>query len=474
MVPWSCLQGTGSAVSIRSSRRAKRARMKWGAATGLGALLAVTPVALLTVPASALSNWDNVIVKQAQNPSDPTSWLVVGGKRYWIPTGAVFNCLRASGAAGPVLLSIADLNVRPDQNGQHADCGAGNDPRGSLDDAASNTAGTVDVRGWATDRNVRTVSVDIHVYIGGPAGSSAAEGHDIGNTSVYRPDVNNVYPGDGNYHGFDTRIATAKVGSQPVCVYAINLGPGANVLLSCRTVAIDSGSPRGSLDAATGTPSGGVHLGGWATDPSVRANSLDIHVYIGGPAGSSGAEGHDIGLATGYRPDVNAVYPGDGNYHGFDTEVSSSKRGTQQVCVYAINQGPGQNSLLGCRSVFLYVDPYLLPSPFAPNTYAYPLNQGVCALVDQTGSPNNEIYENFVLKGFTATSQQVTCTWWATTQADEHGLLGGIIVSLAGSLSPQAACKWMTGEGYVYLGGEVRCLWTKAYAPTERIDGTYH
>jgi len=26
----------------------------------------------------------------------------------------------------------------------------------------------------------------------------------------------------------------------------------------------------------------------------------------------------------------------------------------------------------------------------------------------------------------------------------------------------------------VYLGGEVRCLWTKAYAPTERIDGTYH
>jgi hypothetical protein len=82
----------------------------------------------------------------------------------------------------------------------------------------------------------------------------------------------------------------------------------------------------------------------------VRTRSLSIHVYVGGPAGS-GAAGYDIGVDRAYRPDVGAAFPGDGNYHGFDSVISTNRTGSQQVCAYAINAGPGNNVLLGCKTV---------------------------------------------------------------------------------------------------------------------------
>jgi surface antigen len=62
---------------------------------------------------------------------------------------------------------------------------------------------------------------------------------------VYRPDVNAVYPGFGNYHGFDRTISTARFGPQEVCAYAINVGPGSNVLLGCTTVTLRAPLPSG-------------------------------------------------------------------------------------------------------------------------------------------------------------------------------------------------------------------------------------
>jgi len=47
------------------------------------------------------------------------------------------------------------------------------------------------------------------------------------------------------------------------------------------------------------------------------------------------------------RPDVDAVHH-MGENHGFDLEVGGPPGAS--VCVYAINVGPGSNSLIACRA----------------------------------------------------------------------------------------------------------------------------
>lgn len=110
----------------------------------------------------------------------------------------------------------------------------GKNPEGVIDDISPVTGG-IHVGGWAFDKDDLSASLDIHVYIGGPAGSNA-EGHPIKSNKL-REDVNTVY-GCGNYHGYDEIILTGKSGNQEIYIYAINIGSGANVLLGSKTVNI--------------------------------------------------------------------------------------------------------------------------------------------------------------------------------------------------------------------------------------------
>jgi hypothetical protein len=230
----------------------------------------------------------------------------------------------------------------------------GASPEGSFDELSS-PPGAVRVRGWAADRDNTGAAIDVHVYIGGPAGTPGAEGHAIG-TGVSRPDVQAVL-GLGSNHGFDTTIATGKRGAQQVCTYGINIGGGNNSLLGCRTVSIADPNPYGHFDDATGG-AGKVVVRGWAADPNDYARAIPVHVYIGGPAGTPGAEGHAIDTGVS-RPDVQAVR-GIGSNHGFDVAVSTAKRGVQQVCTYAINISFGNNVGLECKSVTITDPP---PTP---------------------------------------------------------------------------------------------------------------
>ncbi len=67
-------------------------------------------------------------------------------------------------------------------------------------------------------------------------------------TNGARPDVVAAYPGAGGRTGFTGTIALFGPGRHTVCVFGINVGPGANVLIGCRTV--DVPGPIGSLDSA--------------------------------------------------------------------------------------------------------------------------------------------------------------------------------------------------------------------------------
>lgn len=124
----------------------------------------------------------------------------------------------------------------------------GNNPTGCLDGLVGGT-GTVTVSGWAFDRDDMSASLNIHVYIGGQAGDSNAEGIGWITANTYRPDVDNVY-GCGGYHGYDVTIQTTKTGTQAVYVYAINVGSGENVLIGSGTVNITADTEKPNIESA--------------------------------------------------------------------------------------------------------------------------------------------------------------------------------------------------------------------------------
>lgn len=110
-------------------------------------------------------------------------------------------------------------------------------------------------------------------------------------------------------------------------------------------------NPEGNVDSVTGN-AGSVTVYGWAFDRDSLGTSLDIHVYIGGPAGSTDTEGHPIKADT-ERKDVNTVY-GVGDNHGFEETIITSRTGNQTVYIYAINVGGGTtNPCIGMKTVYI-------------------------------------------------------------------------------------------------------------------------
>ena len=155
-----------------------------------------------------------------------------------------------------------------------------------------------------------------------------------------------IRQGSSNYLGSWTRDSDGYTYNVPstgfmTCGCVNNDGSGAG------------GGLRGSFDGASSPAPGQLRIGGWALDDDVKTTAVSVHVYVGGPAGSAGAQGFDIGAANLHRPDVGAAFPGVGDYHGFERTLDVAKFGSQPVYVYAINAPgtPGGNVLLGTRTV---------------------------------------------------------------------------------------------------------------------------
>ena len=131
--------------------------------------------------------------------------------------------------------------------------GGATKPQGVIDYFAGGE-GCIGINGWAFDMDDPSKSLDIHVYIGGPAGSGSGEGHQI-KADKYRDDVNTVY-GVGNYHGISSTIETNMTGSQTVYVYAIDAGTTwvGNVLIGSATVNITPKPNDCSTGHSWGTP----------------------------------------------------------------------------------------------------------------------------------------------------------------------------------------------------------------------------
>lgn len=102
-------------------------------------------------------------------------------------------------------------------------------------------------------------------------------------------------------------------------------------------------NPIGWVDSLAGG-AGSVTVSGWALDMDAPTQPIAIHVYIGD-------EGHNISLANELRTDVGNAYPGAGNFHGFSKTITTEKTGRQDITVFAINVGEGQNVIIGNGTV---------------------------------------------------------------------------------------------------------------------------
>lgn len=143
-----------------------------------------------------------------------------------------------------------------------------------------------------------------------------------------------------------------------------------------------SNNPSGSIDSVAG----GVHtvrVGGWAYDADDTSKALEIHVYVGGEAGS-GAPGYVIG-ANKLREDVHNAFS-VGKYHGFDEEIVVETYGTKDVYIYAINVGGGGNVCLGKRTVTIAQGPGTTYEDLGTNFYAKIFNTDLgTAIANQNG-----------------------------------------------------------------------------------------
>lgn len=198
-------------------------------------------------------------------------------------------------------------------------------PFGVLDSVVPSAGGAV-VSGWAIDPDS---SAPLRIlYVADGAWS-------VGTADVNRPDLGAAFPTAGPNHGFSQRVDMAP-GTRTVCAAALGAdGSTLHTLLGCRTVNVPNANPFGAVDSVS-TSGGQVTVSGWAIDPDTN-DPIWVHVY---------SAGRSWGFVAGEnRPDVGAAF-GRGSAHGYSATVPKG----DSVCVWAINVGSGQHSLIGCRS----------------------------------------------------------------------------------------------------------------------------
>ncbi|GAA4485366.1 hypothetical protein [Microbacterium panaciterrae] len=241
-------------------------------------------------------------------------------------------------APGNQTICIYGINVSTGTNSLLAPCAQrfvppatdpGTTPIGRLD-GITVAGDQVTLRGWALDPDTNS-SIAVHVYMGGSGAPYVADQN--------RWDIAAAFPGYGPAHGFSIQRPIPPGGAQ-VCAYAINDGKGGNVTLGCQFVApVSSASPFGVFESAVAT-AGGVQVTGWAIDPDTSA-PIAVHFYIDGVGVPK--------VADQDRADVGAAYPSSGPLHGFSAIIPAGPT-SHTVCAYAINDAPGTNPLLSCRS----------------------------------------------------------------------------------------------------------------------------
>lgn len=183
--------------------------------------------------------------------------------------------------------------------------------------------GALRVMGWATDPDT-AAPISVTVFL---------DGHPVQTASADLAVAG--HPG----HGFDLTVPAAQ-GARRVCVRGNNVGPGADVIVSCQTIVLNFNPSAGLVSLAQRSP--GFVVTGWAVDPDTAA-PIKVTITADGIARTTL-------LANG------AAGPKPG--HAFAAQVPLGN-GRHTVCAIGINTAFGTgNSPPACAQVILNFNPY--------------------------------------------------------------------------------------------------------------------
>lgn len=203
-------------------------------------------------------------------------------------------------------------------------------PFGSID-VVERIPGGDSISGWVIDPDTAD-PVDVHFYV---------DGSFIGSTkgATERPDLSSAFPDYGGGHGFQVDLAVGE-GFHVLCAYGINFGAGENSLIGCSWL-MNTGDPWSSIDVIERQDEA-INVAGWAIDPDTAAQ-VPIHIYVDGLHAGSATTDRP-------RPDVGSLFPRYGIQHGFAFKIPATNS-SHMVCAYALNAGPGRNTLAGCKRI---------------------------------------------------------------------------------------------------------------------------
>ena len=237
-----------------------------------------------------------------------TSTVCLYGINQGVGANAEIGCREVSNASGPPFGNIDSVTTAP---------------------------GSISVGGWAIDPD-RAEPIDVRITVDGSTAATMT-------ADATRNDVARSYPGYGPSHGFAAQVP-ASGGAHSVCAVGVNVKYGSDRAVSCRTVQVPGGNPFGSVDSyqISADPFSAT-VSGWAIDPDVTS-SVTLHAYVNGAWGGSHT-------AAAVRNDVARAYPAYGSAHGYSIPVELQGGRTNEVCIYGIDVGLGENSLIGCSSI---------------------------------------------------------------------------------------------------------------------------
>jgi len=241
------------------------------------------------------------------------------------------------------------------------------------------------VSGWACAKTY-TGSIDVHVYIGGPAGVGTFAFSGTAN-SASEPAVASACNLTGSAYRFLLPIPhaiTQNYGNQPIYVYGISPYGLANSLLSnagtFSVPAVDR--------SVAGLISGIVldnqqyYLRGWAC-AKTNPGSIDLHLYAGGSAGS-GTFVIDATANQSSNPATTASCNPGGTHYGFSIQLSLALRqqfGGQTIFVHGISPFGLANSLVDNSGNLTF------PPPVATSSREYIYLGDRLLAVDTTNLP---------------------------------------------------------------------------------------
>ena len=229
----------------------------------------------------------------------------------------------------------------------------------ALPDGAHQLCVLVNNRPSGTDAQLGCLPVTVHNNPAGSANTATV----VNNTATITGtavDANSTGPvlvrvyRDGSYaaggvtdanHAYSLSFSVAE-GSHTACVYALNVGAGANTNFGCQQIVVRN-NPFGGLDSVGQLPAG-IRVNGWAIDLNTTGPVL-VRAYVD--------KLHVADMwADLTRTDIGAEYPASGPDHGYSFTLPMAE-GSHTVCTAASNYGAGVSAQLDCKSIVVRNNP---------------------------------------------------------------------------------------------------------------------